>query len=173
MESTKLSLDKTIADTKFALEKAKSDYASMTEDSAKKLEKAERDAQKSIVSATGSDAKVALEKAELDYENLKDSNAQTIKNFDATYKLSYNDLKKFIAKLIYQGDKTFGITDKYRNETVNNRQYMGAKDSSTRSRLEISYDALVKANDELDARSMISINESNVIAELAGLGNYY
>lgn len=148
---------------KFAKEKAASDYASMTQDSAKKLEQAQRDASKSLVSATGSDAQIALDKAQLDYENLKASDAQTIKNFDATYKLSYNDLSKFLAKLIYQGDKTFGFTDKYRNETINNRQYMGAKDSSTRSNVEIAYANLVKSNDELTARSSISINELNVL----------
>lgn len=124
VESTRLSLEKAITDTKFALEKARSDYTTMTNDTAKKLEKAQRDASKAIVSATGSDAKIALEKAELDYKNLKASNIQTIANFDATYKLSYNDLNKFIAKLLYQGDKSFGFTDKYRNENTTNRQYL-------------------------------------------------
>jgi hypothetical protein len=51
-ESTRLALDKTIADMKFALEKAKSDYNAVQEDSAKKLEKAVRDVNKSIVNAT-------------------------------------------------------------------------------------------------------------------------
>ena len=173
IESTKLQLDKTIADMKFALEKSRSDYNAMNEDSLRKLEKAQRDANKSIVSATGSDAKLALEKAELDYQNLIASNVQTIKNLDATYKLSYNDLKKFLAKLIYQGDKTFGITDKYRNETTSNRQYMGAKDPTTRTKLEITYNAMLKGSDDLDTRSTIVIDESNVLPELQKLGSYY
>lgn len=172
-ESTRLALDKTIADTKFALEKAKSDYSALNEDSVKKLEKAERDLNKSIVSATGSDAKIALEKSQLDYENLKESNVQTIKNLDATYKLSYNDLKKLFAKLLYQGDKTFGITDKYRNENITLRQYMGVRDSSTRTKLEIAYADLLKGSDTLNTQSDITIDESNVIAELQKLVTYY
>ena len=173
VESTRLQLDKAITDAKFALDKAKSDYRTVEEDSAKKLEKAQRDANKSIVSATGSDAKIALEKAQLDYENLKASNIQTIKNLDATYQLSYNDLKKFIAKLLYQGDKTFGMTDKFRNDTITNRQYLGARDASLRSKLEISYGDLVKGSQELDTRPVIQIDESNILGELQKLGTYY
>lgn len=173
VESTRLQLDKAITDTRFALEKAKSDYGAIEDDSAKKLEKAVRDVNKSIVSATGSDAKIALEKAQLDYENLKESNIATIKNLDATYKLSYNDLKKLFSKLLYQGDKTFGITDKYRNESITLRQYMGVRDSSSRTKLEIAYAELQKGSDELDAQSMTTVDESNVTTELQKLGSYY
>ncbi len=173
MQSTRLSLDKAISDTRLALEKVKSDYTAMTEDSAKKLEKAQRDANKSIVSASGSDAKIALDKAELDYQNLISSNVQTIKNLDSTYKLSYNDLKKLVAKLLYQGDKSFGITDKYRNENITNRQYLGARDSTTRSKLEVAYSDLLKTSTALDDGSSISVDESNILGELQKLSLHY
>jgi hypothetical protein len=113
---------------------------------------------------------MTLEKSQLDYQNLKDSNVQTIKNLDATYKLSYNELKKLFAKLLYQGDKSFGITDKYRNENITLRQYMGVRDSSARTKLEIAYAELQKGSNELDTQSMTIIDESNVTPELQKLG---
>lgn len=162
-----------MSDAKFALYKAQIDYTSLENDSLKKLEKANRDAEKSVISTTGSEARIALEKAELDYENLKSSNIQTIKNFDATYKLSLNDLKKLLAKLLYQGDKSFGITDKFRNETVTVRQYMGARDSSTRTKLEVAYNELLQASTELEVASIVSVDESNILSNLEKLGGYY
>lgn len=173
IESTRLGLDKTISDMKFALDKVNTDYNTLVEDSAKKLEKAQRDANKSIISATGSEAQLALDKAMLDLENLKSANIQTIKNIDPTYRLSYNDLQKFLAKLLYQGDKTFGITDKYRNENTVNRQYMGARDSSTRSKLEMSYAELLKGSEDLNTQSIIIVDESNIIQELEKLRTNY
>ncbi len=173
IESTKLQLDKTIADTKFALEKTKSDYFSITEDAVKKLEKARRDSAKAIVSSTGSDAQAALEKSELDYTNLQNTNDQTIKNLDATYRLSYNDLKKLMAKMLYQGDKAFGLTDKFRNDTVTNKQYMGVRNSATRTALEQAYTYLVRENTNLEQAASIQIDESSALIEIEKLGTYY
>jgi multidrug resistance efflux pump len=173
IESTKLQLDKTISDAQFALSKARADFQMMQDDSAKKLEKAERDVNKSLITATGSDAKVTLEKAELDYENLKASNIQTIKNLNATYDLSVNDLQKLLAKLLYQGDKTFGMTDKFRNETTTNRQYMGARDASSRTKLEAAYMELSNKNTELTTNSAVIVDGSNILRELQKLEIYY
>lgn len=173
IESTKLQLDKTITDAQFALEKAKADLQMTQDDAVKKLEKAERDVNKSLVSATGSDAKIALEKAELDYANLQASNLQTIKNFNASYILSVNDLQKLIAKLLYQGDKTFGMTEKFRNETTTNRQYLWARDASSRTKLEAAYMELSQKNQELAVLIPASVNESNLLIELEKLSNYY
>lgn len=173
VESTKLQLDKTISDANFALSKARADLQMIQDDSAKKLEKAERDVNKSLVTATGSDADVALQKAELDYENLKASNIQTIKNFNASYTLSVNDLQKLMAKLLYQGDKTFGITEKFRNETATNRQYIGARDASSRMKLEAAYMELTNKNTEITTNSAIMVDDSNILGELQKLEIYY
>lgn len=181
-ESTKLSLDKAISDAKLALTKAQSDYTNAQEDAAKRLEKAKRDAAKSDLGASGSDANTTIEqlkanlsKAELDYENLKKSNAQTLINYNTSYQLSVSDLRKYLNKISYEGDKLFGITSRYPTDNGLARKYLGMGNSSIRPDLELAYYKIAGIASDFDAKanSTVNVDETNLIAQLDQLSSYY
>ncbi len=130
-DSTRLALDKTVADALIALNKAKADYETAKQDGAKRLEKAQRDATKSDINSSTSDATTTiaqleanLSKAQLDYENLKKSNVQTLLNYNTSYQLSVSDLKKFLTRMTYEGDKLFGVTAQYPTDNALARKYL-------------------------------------------------
>lgn len=93
-ESTRISVDKAVTDAETALERAKIEYERTLADSEQQLAKAERDSSKTSLALSGSDSQSAIAKAELDLSNLRSSNATTIANYDPTYRISVNDLKK-------------------------------------------------------------------------------
>lgn len=180
IESTKLQLDKAVDDARLALEKAKLAYETTKADGEKRIEKAKRDAEKSNVSSSQSDAsvtleqlKASLEKAELDYQNLQSSNRETINNLDPSYQLHVNDLKKHLSKILYESDKLFGFTDKFKNENIDMRRYFGARDPSTRTALDNAYRDLINSSNTFDAEVSAHVDENNVLSSLSALSSRY
>ncbi len=177
-ESTAVSLDKAISDARIALDRSKSDYSATQANADNNLEKALRDAQKSDLGTTSSDANVtldqlqsSLDKARLDYQNLITSNQQTLLNYNTSFQTSLSDLKKFYAKILFEGDRLYGITPKYQAENTNIRRFLGS--TGLRSTLEFAYFDLQKSGDQINTVSNASVNESNLILQLDQLAAHY
>jgi multidrug resistance efflux pump len=148
-QSSTITLDKSIQDASIALERAKSDYVAAQANAENNLSKALRDAQKSDLNRDSSDANVtlaqlqaSLEKSKLDYQNLRTSNAQTLLNYNTSFQTSLSDLKKLYNKLLFEGDRLYGITPKFQSENINIRRFLGS--STIRPTLEFAYYDLQK-----------------------------
>lgn len=179
-ESTRVSLDKSVSDAKIAVERAELDYATTVSTTQNNLDKAIRDAGKSSLDQTSSDANVtlkqleaSLDKAKLDYQNLIVANQQTLLNYNTSFQNSVSDLKKFYAKIVFEGDRLYGITPKYQFENNDIRPYIGGGRTSYFSTLEFAYFDLARANQQLETRGETSVTESNLILQLDELAQNY
>ncbi len=130
--STEISLDKAVSDAKLSLERAEMDLKTVESQTTLSLEKALRDAQKSDTASATSDATVtlaqlqaSLDKSKLDYQNLISSNTQTLKNFTYSFNTSVSDLSRLYTKLLFEGDRLYGITPAFQSENTNIRRFMG------------------------------------------------
>lgn len=66
----------------------------------------------------------SLDKAKIDYQNLIVSNQQTLKNYNASYQTTLSDLKKFYSKIVFEGDRLYGITPKFQTENTAIRPFI-------------------------------------------------
>ncbi len=180
IQSTKLSLEKNIQDTKFAKEKAQSTYENIQADANERLEKAQNDVKRNDTSSALSDAamilsqlETSLEKSELDLKNLQTNNTQTLRNLDPSFGVFANDAKKLFSKVLYEGDKTFGFTSVYKNENIDMRRYFWGKDDTIRANLEDSYRMLASSVSTLDSEIVGETNESNVLVKSKAISSRY
>ncbi len=154
--STELSLDRAISDTKLALDRAESDLQAATTGADLSLTKALRDAQKAELGSASSDAAVtlasleaSLAKSRLDYQNLISSNQQTLTNFGISFSTSVNDLKKFANKIVFDGDKLYGITPLYQADYTSLRRGLNSGNAYVRPNLEFAYFDIANASKEI------------------------
>jgi multidrug efflux pump subunit AcrA (membrane-fusion protein) len=179
-KSTEITLDKAVKDTEIALAKAKADLRTTEETAARNLEKAERDALKSVINWDNTDAsttlaqlEASLTKANQDYENLIVSNTQTLLNFNTSYQASVSDFKKLVSKLVFEWDRLYGITPKYQSENTLVRQYLGGNSLALKPSLEFAFYDLQKIALELDMQQPVSFTENDHIVAFDAMKKRY
>lgn len=179
-KSTEITLDKAVKDSEIALSKAKSDLKTTEETAQRNLEKAERDANKAVIGGQDTDASTTLAQLEAsiaksnqDYQNLIVSNKQTLLNYNTSYQTSVSDFKKLVAKLVFEGDRLYGITPKFQSENTLVRQYLGGNSLALKPSLEFAYFDLLKVSAELDAQQPTSVSETDLIDALDAMKKRY
>jgi len=179
-ESTRVSLDKAIQDGKLAVERAQIDYDTAVDNAKNNLDKAIRDADKTNLDQSASDANItlaqlqaSLEKAKLDYQNLIVANKQTLLNYNTSFQNSLSDIKKFYTKVLFEGDRLYGITPKFQFENNDIRPFLGGGRTAYFSTLEFAYFDLQKAGAQLEARPDTPVDEANLILQLDEIAQNY
>lgn len=179
-ESTRISLDKAVQDAKLAVERAQIDYDTAVDNAKNNLDKATRDADKSNLGQSASDANItlsqlqaSLEKAKLDYQNLIVANKQTLLNYNTSFQNSLSDIRKFYTKVLFEGDRLYGITPKFQFENNDIRPFLGGGRTNQFSTLEFAYFDLQKAGTQLEARPDTPVDEANLILQLDEIAQNY
>lgn len=179
-ESTRVSLEKSVQDAKIAVERAQLDYDTTLSTTQNNLDKATRDADKSNLDQSASDANItlkqleaSLDKAKLDYQNLIVANQQTLLNYNTSFQNSLSDIKKFYTKIVFEGDRLYGISPKYQYENNDIRPFIGGGKTSYYSTLEFAFFDLDNTAKQLDARATTPVDEQNLILQLDEIAKNY
>lgn len=130
------------------------------------LAKAERDARNADLGTSTSDAELSLSsldasltKSKIDYQNLITANQQTLINYGNSYQISISDIKKFYTKILFEGDRLYGITPKFQTENIIIRKYLGGGNSYQRPTLEFAYFDLMKNGAEIELLALTPLAE--------------
>ena len=135
----KQSLDKQIADTQLALQRAQSTATTVSWDTAKQLEKAQFDAQNSQnISWSTTQLQLTklqwdLEKQKFDLETLRTSNRQTLANFVQTAQNINFDITNLVQDIATQTNILVWATEEFRNSSEALSPYLWAKDFNAKS----------------------------------------
>ena len=135
----KQSLDKQIADTQLALQRAQSTATTVSWDTAKQLEKAQFDVQNSQnISWSTTQLQLTklqwdLEKQKFDLETLRTSNRQTLANFVQTAQNINFDITNLVQDIATQTNILVWATEEFRNSSEALSPYLWAKDFNAKS----------------------------------------
>lgn len=118
LESTKLALDRAVADADTAVTQAQRTYDTLTKDIFEQRKLAQLDVFNANPENTGSTASLNIEKLRLDMTKADMDYQNIITNLDSNFHLYANDIDKTVTAILYDGDKILGITDywKYNND---------------------------------------------------------
>lgn len=149
-DSTVLTLDKAITDTKTAYDKAKINDEILQKDLQVRLEKAQFDLREASLwnedSRSNLDIRKLewdLAKAKSDYEISLQADEVTLNNFRLSIESSYNSLNLVYFDLLNQADEVFWVSDKNRRLNDDYEIYLWAKNTAQKSQAETQIRALL------------------------------